>query len=416
MSSIPLGYKQTEAGVIPDDWEANTIGQVASFSGGAQPPRSTFKFVPEPGYIRLIQIRDYKSSANETYIPEAMAKKRCTAQDIMIGRYGPPIFQILKGIEGAYNVALIKATPNFLIDQNYFFNVLKQDNLFQLIDSLSRRTSGQTGIEMPALKAFPIPLPPLPEQRIIASTLADMDALLDSVGKLLTKKRQMKQAAMQELLTGRKRLEGFGGEWEEVQLAKIATFLNNGVNSRAELTEYGSVKYLHYGDIHKAISVFVDATSAALPYLPSEKADRLHRLRDGDLVLADASEDVAGVGKAVEVKNVDGVDFVAGLHTIAIRFADSSLAKGFIGYLQFMPSFQNHLRSMAAGTKVYAIAAKHVASAALLLPSLPEQRAIAVILSDMEAEIDALEERLAKTRDLKQGMMQELLTGRTRLV
>lgn len=124
MNDVLAGYKQTEAGVIPEGWESKTIGEVASFSGGSQPPRSTFKFAPEPGYIRLVQIRDYKSNANETYIPEILAKKRCSAQDIMIGRYGPPIFQILRGIEGAYNVALIKATPNYCIDREYLFNVV----------------------------------------------------------------------------------------------------------------------------------------------------------------------------------------------------------------------------------------------------------------------------------------------------
>ena len=95
------GYKQTEVGVIPEEWEAATIGGVCSFAGGSQPPRSTFKFAPMPGYIRLIQIRDYKSDDFASYIPESLARKRCTSEDIMIGRYGPPIFQILRGIEGA---------------------------------------------------------------------------------------------------------------------------------------------------------------------------------------------------------------------------------------------------------------------------------------------------------------------------
>ena len=77
MSAIPAGYTQTEVGVIPADWTAATIGDVASFSGGAQPPRYTFKFAPTKGYIRLIQIRDYKSDAFETYIPDSLAQKRC---------------------------------------------------------------------------------------------------------------------------------------------------------------------------------------------------------------------------------------------------------------------------------------------------------------------------------------------------
>ena len=148
------GYKQAEVGVIPEDWEATTIGDVCTFSGGSQPPRFTFRFAPTKGYVRLIQIRDYKSDEYASYIPESLARKRCTADDIMIGRYGPPIFQILRGIEGAYNVALIKTTPNQGVDRTFLFNVLRQESLFQLIDAMSRRSSGQTGVEMPALKAY----------------------------------------------------------------------------------------------------------------------------------------------------------------------------------------------------------------------------------------------------------------------
>ncbi len=153
-------YKLTGSGLIPENWEALTIGDVATFSGGSQPPRYTFRFSPTQGYIRLIQIRDYKTDEFITFIQEAMARKRCTAEDIMIGRYGPPIFQILRGIDGAYNVALIKATPNQKISRDFFFHILKQEKLFQLIDSLSQRSSGQTGVEMPAMKVYGLPLPP----------------------------------------------------------------------------------------------------------------------------------------------------------------------------------------------------------------------------------------------------------------
>ncbi len=114
------GDNQTEVGLLPGDWEATTIGHVASFSGGSQPPRSTFKFAPVSGYVRLVQIRDYKTDEFATYVPELLARKRCTAEDIMIGRYGPPVFQILRGIEGAYNVALIKTTPTPRIDREFY--------------------------------------------------------------------------------------------------------------------------------------------------------------------------------------------------------------------------------------------------------------------------------------------------------
>jgi type I restriction enzyme S subunit len=264
------------------------------------------------------------------------------------------------------------------------------------------------------LRRMQLPVPPLPEQRAIATALSDMDALLGGLDRLIAKKRDLKQAVMQQLLTGQNRLPGFHGEWEVKRLGDYVTFLRNGVNSRAELLPEGRVKYLHYGDIHASNDAFL--SPASLPYLPDAKASSLDRLRDGDLIFADASEDVEGVSKSVEIRGIGRTEVVAGLHAIAARFDKTIFADGFKGFLQFSPPFATHLRRLAAGTKVYATNRAHVASVEMCLPPIPEQTAIAAVLSDMGAELAALEARRDKTRDLKQAMMQELLTGRTRLV
>jgi type I restriction enzyme S subunit len=154
----------------------------------------------------------------------------------------------------------------------------------------------------------------------------------------------------------------------------------------------------------------------ALPSLPSEKATTLDRLRDGDLIFADASEDLTGVSKSVEMSGVGSNAVVAGLHTIAARFDKKILADGFKAYLQFSPVFAGQLRRLAAGTKVYATNRAHIASVEICLPGVDEQAAIAAVFKDMNAEIEALEARRDKTRALKQAMMQQLLTGRARLV
>jgi type I restriction enzyme S subunit len=137
-----------------------TVADVIEFTGGSQPDKKYFEYEPSEDNIRLIQIRDYKTDNYITYIPKSMAKKFCDADDIMIGRYGPPIFQILKGIEGAYNVALMKATPK-MGNKEFVRYFLMQDCLFDYLDGLSQRTAGQSGIEMPALKAYPFPYPPI---------------------------------------------------------------------------------------------------------------------------------------------------------------------------------------------------------------------------------------------------------------
>lgn len=252
------------------------------------------------------------------------------------------------------------------------------------------------------------------EQRAIATALGDVDALLEGLDRLIAKKRDLKQAAMQQLLNGQTRLKGFRDEWHLRRLGDHVTILRNGTNSRAELRPDGPVKYLHYGDVHACTGVFLGP--AGLPCLPGDKAKALDRLQEGDLVFADASEDLIGVSKSVEIRGLGSAVLVPGLHTIAARFEKHILADGFKGYLQFCPSFSGQLRRLAAGTKVYATNRAHVASVEMRLPSVEEQTAIAAIFRDMDAEIEALEQRRAKTADLKQAMMQELLTGKTRLV
>ena len=279
----------------------------------------------------------------------------------------------------------------------------------------SSTVSANTNINQEALKFLQLAFPPnKAEQRAIAEALSDVDGLLGALEALIAKKRDLKQAAMQQLLTGQVRLPGSRGEWDVKRLGDHVAFLRNGTNSREELTQDDPVKYLHYGDVHACVGTQLGPNS--LPSLPSEKAKSLARLQDGDLVFADASEDLAGVSKSVEMRGVGGAETVPGLHTIAARFDRSVLADGFKSYLQFCPTFSGQLRRLAAGTKVYATNRAHIASVEMRLPGVEEQTAIVAVLSDMDAELSALEARLDKTRDLKQGMMQELLTGRTRLI
>ncbi|HRD49589.1 MAG: restriction endonuclease subunit S [Candidatus Competibacter sp.] len=307
---VKPGYKLTEVGVIPEDWEATTIGDVCAFSGGSQPPRFTFRFAPTAGYVRLIQIRDYKSDEYVCYISELLARKRCTADDIMIGRYGPPIFQILRGIEGAYNVAPIKATPNQRADREFFLNVLKQESLFQLIDALSRRSSGQTGVEMPALKAYGLPLPPIAEQRAIAAALSDVDALLGGLERLIAKKRDFKQADMQQLLTGQTRLPGFKGEWEVKRLGDIGTFLK-GSGVRKDEAHSGNLPCIRYGEIYTHHNDHIKRFNS---WISAEVAATSTRLKHGDLLFAGSGATKEEIGKCVAF--VDGCEAYAGGDTV----------------------------------------------------------------------------------------------------
>ena len=229
--------------MIPQGWEDRTIGELINFSGGSQPPKNTFSFEPLDGYIRLIQIRDYKTDKYATHVPKRLAKKFCDSEDIMIGRYGPPIFQILRGINGAYNVALIKATPSKKLMREYMYYFLSQDCLQEFITGLSQRTSGQTGIEMDQLKSYPLPLPPLLEQCKIVEVLGVWDESIDLLEKLIGKTRSRKQGLMQQLLTGEKRFKEFeGSEWRRYHFKDIFTRITrkNTVNNSNILTISGT--------------------------------------------------------------------------------------------------------------------------------------------------------------------------------
>ncbi len=200
-------YRKFEGRQIPQDWIDGRVGQLFTFEGGSQPDKGFFSSTPKPGYIRLIQIRDYKTDKFETYIPKKLARRFCSTTDIMIGRYGPPIFQILKGLEGSYNVALIKAIPKGNVIPAYAYYFLKQESLFLFIERLSQRTSGQTGVDLRELKEYPMPLPStLAEQTEIGQILSDMDLEIHNLETKLEKSRMIRKGMMQELFTGRTRL------------------------------------------------------------------------------------------------------------------------------------------------------------------------------------------------------------------
>ena len=181
----------------PKGFPCYTVGEVIDFQGGSQPDKIYFEYEPTPDNIRLIQIRDYKSDKYITYIPKSMAKRFCTADDIMIGRYGPPIFQILKGIEGSFNVALMKATPK-MGNRAFVRQFLKQDCLLKYLEGLSKRTAGQDGIQMDKLKAYPFPYPPIELQNQFAAFVEQIDKSKAVVQKALDEAQLLFDSLMQK--------------------------------------------------------------------------------------------------------------------------------------------------------------------------------------------------------------------------
>lgn len=427
---VPPGYQRTEVGVIPEDWETC---QLDSLGSGSIPPIKAGPF--GSSLTKATYVSDgYKVYGQEQVIrgdylygdyyithKKYLELESCAvrAGDILLSLVGT-VGRLLVVPEGAPPGIINPRLIRFSFDRSRvnacFFQFLFESE--QVQSRLARQAQGGTMGVLNAgnLRPFWIPMPAPAEQRAIAEALSDVDGLLGALEALIAKKRSIKQVAMQQLLTGKTRLPGFSGPWETKRLGEHVTYLRTGTNSRAELTSEGPTKYLHYGDIHASTQVRLDPRVDEMPSLPEERARTLDRLQDGDLVFVDASEDLDGVGKSVEINGASDVEIVAGLHTIAARFEKSILADDFKGFLQFCPAFRQHLRRLAAGTKVYATTRGHIASAEVPLPTVEEQTVIANVLSDMGAEITALERRRDKTRAIKQGMMQQLLTGRVRLV
>jgi type I restriction enzyme S subunit len=428
------GYKQTEVGLIPQKWELLPLGQLVEHTKG-------FAFRADDYCshgIRILRVSDTTyngiKEGEGIYLDFAKADSfrnwALREGDLVVSTVGskPPLYDSMVGkatfIEsedsGALlnqNAVILRSRKWSLALQRLLHNHLRQNRYLTHIERIFRGNANQASITLKELFEYQIPLPPTKaEQEAIAEALSDADSLIESLEQLLAKKRLIKQGAMQELLIGKRRLTGFKRDWEVKRFGELFQFLPTANSPRSHFSDFGRIGYIHYGDIHTSKSAFLDCASARLPLIEESKVTGLPFLEDGDLVMADASEDYAGIGKSVEVLQVSGRKIVAGLHTFLLRGLKERFADGFKGYLQFIPSVKAQLIKLATGISVYGVSKNNVRTVEVSLPAPPEQKAIAAILSDMDAEITALEAKLAKLRSLEQGMMQELLTGKIRLV
>jgi type I restriction enzyme, S subunit len=427
--AVKKGYKKTEVGIIPEDWGTfrfADIGQVIDGDRGTNYPskddlrKDGFCLFLNAGNVTRFGFRFEYCEFISRIKDLVLSKGKLSRNDIVLTTRGTLGNFAYYADEVPFENIRINSGMVILRNRlptnsnGFLYEILRSDIVGRQIERISFG-SAQPQLTVRGISDLLIPIPPtLAEQEAIAGALSDADAWIESLEQLIAKKRQIKQGAMQELLTGKRRLPGFSGEWETIRLGEHCRFLNNGTYARADLAQDGEVKYLHYGDIHASTRVYLSPKT--LPSISKDKAIGLDRLANGDLVLADASEDKIGVSKSIEIVECENNELVAGLHTIAVRFNEGLFANGFVGYLQYCSEFNHHLRKLAAGTKVYATNRRHVASAEIRVPSLSEQSTIAMTISNMNVEIESLESKLTKARHIKQGMMQELLTGRIRLV
>ena len=165
----------------PHNFQRKKLGEIINFVGGSQPSKANFVYEHNEGLVRLVQIRDFKSDKNIVYVPAHLAKRPFSTEDIMIGRYGPPVFQILRGLSGTYNVALMKAEPIGDISKEFIYYLLKEPRLHNFVVANSERTAGQSGVNLKLLNEYPAYLPPKDVQTKFDAKIANVSKLEESI-------------------------------------------------------------------------------------------------------------------------------------------------------------------------------------------------------------------------------------------
>lgn len=442
--------KQTEIDgvadtLIPDDWEVKNINKECTIKAriGWQGLKSN-EYLDFGDYV-LITGTDFDNGfinwKSCNYVSEWRFKQDKNIQikqgDVLItkdGTIGKVAFLDEIPMKGTLNSGVFVIRPKSYekIDTVFLSLIFKSIWFDSFLEQI---TSGSTIVHLyqKDFVTFNFPIPPtLAEQQRIAKALSDVDALISTTEKLIQKKKNIKQGAMQNLLTGKKRLPGFTKssnykqteiglipeDWEVKSLGEIFEFRPNNTFTRDCLNDSkGKYQNVHYGDVLIKYPSILDCSKETIPFINEGINVKFSKygIVEGDIIIADTAEDET-VGKVVEVFNLGEKKIVSGLHTFLCRKITDDFAPKWLGYFMNQAIFHNQLLPFITGTKVSAISRTAIQNVKVLIPSKEEQTAIANVLSSMDKEIETLNTKLEKYINLKTAMMQQLLTGKIRLV
>jgi type I restriction enzyme S subunit len=384
---VKPGYKKTEVGVIPENWQTPKVGETCDFIvPGRNKPRLFNGDIPWITTPDLELWKPVTESRLGLCISRSEAKavgsKVVPPGSVLMSCAGELGIVAMTQVEIVVNQQLHVFIPRDLINGTFLLYALAFRK--NQIESYGTKTAVPY-LNKSACNSIPIPLPPIFEQCSIAEALNDVDALLVAMEGLIAKRRDLKQAAMQQLLTGQTRLPGFSGAWERRRLGDIAE-IKKGQLITEKTTKPGNIPVIAGG-----------TKPAYFHNIPNRK------------------------GKTITISSSGaGAGYVAFFENEIFASDCSTISEGqsySIEFLYFvLRLLQNEIYTAQSGGAQPHIHPSDLFPITLGFPNLTEQTAIASVLTDMNAEIEALEQRLAKTRDLKQAMMQELLTGRIRLV
>lgn len=417
-AAVRPGYKQTEVGVIPMDWETQTIlglsHQIIDYRGrtprklgmdwgnGEIPALSAGNV--KMGFIDFSEECYYGS---EALYRRWMTRGEVKKDDIIFTTEAP-----------LGNVALVPDNRKYILSQRtvllqidpkksasrFLFQCMLSDQ-FQRI--LADYSSGSTakGIQRKKFEQLQLPVPSLPEQLTIATVLSDVDALLGALARFISKKRDLKQAAMQQLLTGKKRLPGFTGEWEEMRLGDVVD--TDPDNLSSDTSPDYSFNYIALEDVDRGcLRSYSEQKFASAPSRARQK------LRPNDVLVSTVRPNL----QSHLLFNREADRWVCSTGFCVVRCHEGVTHPVYVFFHFFAAYLNKQIDALLTGSNYPAINSSDVRALQIPFPSYPEQAAIAEVLTDMDAEIEALEAKLVKARHIKQGMMQELLTGRIRLV
>jgi len=419
------GYKQTEVGVIPEDWACTSVRQLVCDGalekpldgnhGSIHPKKSDFVRHGIP----FVMAKDVGEGRVDLRSCAFISKEQADSLQKGFSQPGDVLLTHKATIGNTAVVGDIVFDYIMLTPQVTYYRVANQallSNLylryyfdssrFQAVLQTMSRGGTRAYIGITAQLQLPVVLPPNEgEQEAIAEALSDADALIELLEKLVAKKRQIKQGAMQELLTGKTRLPGFSGQWEEKRLGDVVDADPEALSSNTD-PDY-EFKYIALEDVDKGS--LTGYTEHVFRNAPSRARRKLRPL---DVLVSTVRPNLM----SHLLFFVEGGDWVCSTGFCVVRCRRHASHPGFVFYQMFGDQVNRQITTLLAGSNYPAINSSDVRALEIPLPSYEEQEAIALILSDMDAEIAALETKLAKARQIKQGMMQELLTGRIRLV
>jgi type I restriction enzyme S subunit len=405
---VKPGYKLTEVGVIPKEWEVMALGKI----GDVRMCKRVLKQqTREHGDVPFYKIGTFGDVA-DAFISYALF-------DEFRRKYSfPKKGDVLISAAGTIGRTVVyDGAPAYFQDSNIVWIENDESKItnaylwhrYQVTKWAVSHGGTVARLYNDNLRTkIHVTVPSLSEQCAIATALSDVEALLGGLARLIAKKRDLKQAAMQQLLTGQTRLPGFSGEWKVKRLGDLGRFLK-GSGVKKDETRSGELRCVRYGEIYTHHNDYVKTYNS---WISPVVAATAAKLQQGDLLFAGSGETKEEIGKCVAF--IDDVEAYAGGDIVILRPASANAM--FLGYLCNTAPINAQKASRGQGDAVVHISASALSGIEVTIPCVPEQTAIAAVLSDMDAELSALVARRDKTRDLKQAMMQELLTGRIRLV